>query len=238
MTHHRRIDKRSMAGLRGSSWPVLALLSLLWALGSEWGGGLAPRMSAAAAEPQEPLVPLPLTLALDPARVALGARLFQDARLSGQNTMACTACHQLARGGDDGQPRALRADGTPLSRNAPTVFNVAFNFAFHWDGALPALEAQAERVLLNPAVMDTTWPELLAKLRAAPDYAATFESIYADGLTAANVLDALATYERSLITPNARFDRYLRGEHQALTPRNSRATSCSNLTGAWPVTKA
>jgi cytochrome c peroxidase len=222
MRDHKRIDRCSMAGLPRSSWPVLALLSLLWALGSGWGGGAAPRMSAAAAELQEPLVPLPLTLAIDPARVALGARLFQDARLSGQNTMACTTCHQLDRGGDDGQPRALRADGSPLARNAPTVFNVAFNFAFHWDGALPTLEAQAERVLLNPAVMNTTWPELLAKLRAAPDYAATFRAIYADGLTAANVLDALATYERSLITPNARFDRYLRGEHQALTAEEQR----------------
>ena len=91
MTDPRRIDKRAMAGLRRSSWPVLALFSLLWALGSEWGGRSALQMSAAAAEVQEPLVPLPLTLAIDPARVALGARLFQDARLSGQNTMACTA---------------------------------------------------------------------------------------------------------------------------------------------------
>jgi cytochrome c peroxidase len=222
MPDHRRIDQRSMAGLWRSSWPVLALLSLLWALGSGWGGGVALQMSAAAAEPQEPLVPLPLTLAIDPARVGLGARLFQDARLSGQNTMACTTCHQLAWGADAGQLRALRADGTPLSRNAPTVFNVAFNFAFHWDGALPTLEAQAERVLLNPAVMNTTWPELLAKLRADPGYAATFKAIYADGLTAANVLDALATYERPLITPNARFDRYLRGEHQALTAEEQR----------------
>jgi cytochrome c peroxidase len=84
------------------------------------------------------------------------------------------------------------------------------------------LEAQAERVLLNPAVMHTTWPELLAKLRAEPTYGAAFQAAYPDGLTAANVLDALATYERSLITPNAPFDRYLRGAQQALTAEEQR----------------
>ena len=107
-------------------------------------------------------------------------------------------------------------------RNTLTIFNVAFNFAYHWDGAAPTLEAQAERVLLSPTVMHTTWPELLAKLRADADYTAAFTATYPDGLTAANVLDAIATYERSLITPNARFDAYLRGQRQALTAEEKR----------------
>jgi cytochrome c peroxidase len=111
----------------------------------------------------------------------------------------------------------LSANGTPLLRNTPTVFNVAFNFSYHWDGAVPTLEAQAERVLLNPAVMHTTWPEVLGKLRADPNYTAPFKAAYPDGLTPANILDALATYERSLITPNARLDQYLRGQEQALS---------------------
>jgi cytochrome c peroxidase len=77
-------------------------------------------------------------------------------------------------------------------------------------------------VLLNPAVMRTTWLELLAKLRSDPDYAASFKAGYPDGLTPASVLDALATYERSLITPNARFDQYLRGDRQALSAEEQR----------------
>jgi cytochrome c peroxidase len=222
MTNHSLVSSRSLVGVRRYTMGIFAVLSLLPVLGTGWSAGPTPPLSAVAPEQQEPLLPLPLTVAVDPPRVALGARLFQDVRLSGQNTMACATCHRLARGGADGQPRALSADGTPLPRNTPTVFNVAFNFAYHWDGALPTLEAQAERVLLNPAVMHTTWPELLAKLRADPAYAATFQAAYPDGLTAANVLDALATYERSLITPNARFDRYLRGEHQALTAAEQR----------------
>jgi cytochrome c peroxidase len=82
--------------------------------------------------------------------------------------------------------------------------------------------AQAEHVLLSPAVMRTTWPELLGKLREDPDYTARFKASYADGLTPSNLPDALATYQRSLITPNARFDQYLRGHPQALTAEERR----------------
>jgi cytochrome c peroxidase len=136
--------------------------------------------------------------------------------------MACATCHQISRGGADGQARSLSADGTPLARNTPSIFNVVFNFTYHWDGALPTLEAQAERVLLNPLVMRTTWPELLTKLRSDPSYVASFEAIYPDGVTPSSVLDAIAAYERSLITPNSRFDRFLRGEPEVLSPDEQR----------------
>jgi cytochrome c peroxidase len=198
------------------------MLGLLWISGVGWAYMPIAHAASVMPEPQEPLLPLPLTLTLDPTRVALGARLFQDVRLSGQNTVACATCHLLERGGDDGRPRAMNFGGTTQSRNTPTVFNVAFNFAYNWDGALPTLEAQAEHVLLSPAVMRTTWPELLGKLRADPDYMASFAASYPDGLTPANILDALATYQRSLITPNARLDQYLRGQPQALTAEEQR----------------
>jgi cytochrome c peroxidase len=222
MTHHRPIDTHPITGLRRSLWRFVAVLSVLWVLGIGQGASPAFETPTAAPEMQEPLVPLPLTLAVDPARVALGMRLFQDVRLSSQNSLACATCHQLAHGGADGQPHSLSADGTPLPRNTPTVFNVALNFAYNWDGASTTLEAQAEQVLLNPAVMRTTWPEILAKLRKDPDYVATFKAAYSDGLTPTSVLDALVSYERSLITPNARFDRYLRGQYQALTAEEER----------------
>jgi cytochrome c peroxidase len=174
-------------------------------------------LESRAAAPQEPITPIPLALALDPPRVALGERLFHDVRLSHDNTRACTTCHPLQRGGMDGQPRAITANGTLHPRNTPTVFNVGLNAAFNWDGITNTLEAHAEIVLLNPSLMHTTWPELLAKLQADADYVTRFNTAYAGGLTPANILDALASFERSLLTPNARFDRYLRGEQQALT---------------------
>jgi cytochrome c peroxidase len=170
-----------------------------------------------AAEAQAPIAPIPLSLALDPARVALGERLFHDVRLSHDNTRACITCHPLARGGMDGRPRAITANGTLHLRNTPTVFNVGLNAALNWDGVATTLEAQAERVLLHPSLMHTSWPQLLAKLQADTDYVTRFNTAYARGLTPTNVLDALATFERSLFTPNARFDRYLRGERHALT---------------------
>jgi cytochrome c peroxidase len=170
------------------------------------------------AESQEPLVPLPLHVPADPAKVALGERLFHDVRLSGDNATACATCHRLEHGGVDGLPRARTATGTWLLRNTLTIFNVAFNTAYNWDGAVRTLEAHAERVLLSPALMHTTWPALLAKLRTASEYRTAFATLYPGRLTPAHVLDALATYERSLVTPNARFDRYLRNHPEALSP--------------------
>jgi cytochrome c peroxidase len=170
-----------------------------------------------AAEPREPITPVPLSLALDPQRVALGERLFRDVRLSHDNTRSCTTCHPLEHGGMDGLRRARAADGGLSLRNTPTIFNVGLSTSFNWDGIVNTLEAHAEIVLLNPSLMHTTWPELLAKLQADADYVGSFKAAYAEGLTAASVLDALASFERSLLTPNSRFDRYLRGERQALS---------------------
>jgi cytochrome c peroxidase len=156
-------------------------------------------------------------LALDPKRVALGERLFNDVRLSSDNAKSCAACHPLDRGGMDGRPRAASAGEAHPLRNTPTIFNVGFNASFNWDGISKSLEAQAEIVLLNPSLMNTTWPELVTKLRADADYVAGFSSAYSGGLTAANVTAALATFVRSLLTPDARFDRYLRGERHVMT---------------------
>jgi cytochrome c peroxidase len=173
--------------------------------------------SSSAAAPQEPITPLPLSVDLDPKRVVLGERLFNDVRLSRDNTKSCAACHPLDQGGMDGRRSATSAHDSSPARNTPTIFNVGFNASFNWDGIAQTLEAQAEIVLLSPRLMNTTWPELLTKLRADADYVARFNNAYPEGLTRANVSDALATFERSLLTPNARFDRYLRGERHALT---------------------
>jgi cytochrome c peroxidase len=165
----------------------------------------------------EPIEPLPRSVPGDPARIALGERLFADARLSHDRQRACTTCHPLARAGVDGRARAEPADGRALLRNTPTVFNLAFDLFYNWDGSTDNLPEHDNRVLLSPAIMATTWEELLPRLRADAGYVAGFSGAYAGGITASNVLDALAAYERSLVTPDSRFDRFLRGEHGALT---------------------
>lgn len=170
----------------------------------------------------EPITPLPLTVSLDPDKVRLGERLFHDPRLSHNNIMDCGACHELSRGGDNGRPRSLGGDGELLDYNAPTVFNAVLNFRLNWRGNFRTLEAHNENFLHNSRIMNTNWPELLAKLRADPHYRKAFAAIYPGDLEPAQVLDAIATFERSLLTPNARFDRYLRGRRDAITEEEKR----------------
>jgi cytochrome c peroxidase len=193
----------------------VCLLLLEGSISSSQSARALPEPSAAAAG--EPIMPLPLSVNLDPRRVALGERLFHDVRLSRDNTKSCAVCHPLEQGGMDGRRSGTSADDSQPARNTPTIFNVGFNASFNWDGIADNLETHAEIVLLSPRLMNTTWPVLLAKLRADADYVARFNNAYPEGLTRANVLAALASFERSLLTPNARFDRYLRGERQALT---------------------
>jgi cytochrome c peroxidase len=226
MRHDVLAGSSFISASRARPYQTTIRVIVVWAL-----LGVCPTPSSQAASPNtypaaswdhEPIVPIPLTVDLDQAQVALGEKLFHDPRLSRHNAMACATCHQLAQGGDDGRPRAITADGTPHRRNTPTVFNVALNFRYHWDGAVRTLEAETEAALHSPAMMHTTWPELLAKLRADADYVAGFNALYPDGLTPAHVLHALVTYERSLVTPNARFDQYLRGRHEALSAAEKR----------------
>jgi cytochrome c peroxidase len=147
----------------------------------------------------------------------LGERLFHDPQLSHDNRQSCATCHPLDRGGMDGWPRAMALNGLARLRNTPTIFNAGLNFWFNWDGRVHTLEAHAEQLLRNPAVMNTTWPELQRKLTREVNYVSAFRAAYADGLTWHNVIAALVSFERSLTTPHSRFDAYLRGERQALT---------------------
>ena len=178
--------------------------------------GLAAWAGCAVAQAlDEPIRPLPLAVELNPDRVALGEKLFNDPRLAHNNVLACASCHQLEQGGGDGLPRSVTNNGEPDVTNAPTIFNRAFNFRQTWRGAFRTLEEQAEADLHNPRHAATTWDELLPKLEADAVYAATFIRLYG-ALRKEHVLDAIATYERSLITPNAPFDRYLRGDVNAI----------------------
>lgn len=169
----------------------------------------------------EPITPVG-PAATDPAKAELGRKLFHDVRLSKGNTTACVSCHRLDSGGGDDRSRSPGADGRPLDFNSPTVFNVALNYRLNWRGNFRTLEQQNESVLLNPRVMNTTWEDLLPKLGADQDYVRSFSALYGRGPERAHVLDALAAFQRSLLTPNARFDRYLNGQHDAITPREQR----------------
>ena len=173
--------------------------------------------SVAVAETGEPISPIPESLPLDPRKVSLGGRLFGDARLSGDDSVACATCHVLSKGGVDGLRRSLGIHAQAGQINAPTVFNSGLNFRQFWNGRAGSLEDQIDGSLGDATEMDSSWPAAIAKLRLDTYYRSEFAKIYRDGIQPANVKDAIATFERSLITPNSRFDRYLKGDRDALT---------------------
>jgi cytochrome c peroxidase len=171
---------------------------------------------------EEPITPVPSRADWNAARAALGSKLFYDKRLSRGDRVACVSCHRLDRGGGDEHPRATGLDGKLLDFNTPTIFNVTLNFRLNWRGNFRTLEEQNEAVLLDSRLMNSSWEELLSKLRADPEYRASFASLYGSDPVRTSVLDALAVFQRSLTTPNARFDRYLRGEENAITAEERR----------------
>lgn len=164
----------------------------------------------------EPISPIPRSLPLDARKAALGRRLFADTRLSRDNTLACASCHDLSKGGVDGLKRSLGVGGQLADLNAPTVFNSVFNFRQFWDGRAASLEDQIDGPVQNPKEMASSWPEILAKLGQDAEYTAEFGRLYG-GLEARHIKNAIAEFERSLLTPGSRFDRYLEGKRDALT---------------------
>ena len=123
---------------------------------------------------EEPITPVPRDVSFDPDKVRLGEMLFHDVRLSRGDVLACASCHVLAEGGDDNRALSPGSDGKLLNFNAPTVFNAALSFRLNWRGNFRTLEEQNEAVLLNPDLMNTTWEELLPKLRADEAYREAF----------------------------------------------------------------
>ncbi|SFA99468.1 cytochrome c peroxidase [Pseudomonas sp. NFIX10] len=193
----------------------MASHGLILALGLLVGASV----TAHAAPLDEPLKPLPPVPALDPKRVQLGLRLFNDPRLSVNNTLSCASCHRLDKGGADDKPFSLGFDGKPVEVNTPTVFNAGLNFHQFWDGRVDTLEEQVHEVVTNPVEMGSTWESVVKRIADDPGYAKDFKDAYPDGVTEPNIQSALADYERTLQTPNSRFDQYLLGNTDALTPR-------------------
>ena len=127
------------------------------------------------------------------------------------------SCHDIGSNGADARQRDLSPDGHPLQRNTNTVFNTALSFRLDWNGDVRTLQEQAAKSIEDPGFMATTWPELIGKLRASAETAAEFRDIMGREPDRNGVLDALAAYERTLVTPNSRFDRWLRGDVTALS---------------------
>ena len=166
----------------------------------------------------EPVRPIDTQVNVDEAKAALGFALFHDTRLSVDNTVSCATCHALETAGVDNLQYSKGVDGQLGGVNAPTVYNAVYNFVQFWDGRAKTLADQAAGPPLNPIEMASkSFDEIIAKLKADKAFAKAFEKVYPDGLTEANITNAIEEFERTLITPNSRFDKWLRGDDSAIT---------------------
>ncbi len=175
-----------------------------------------PAIQIARTQTTQAITPLPQNSILNENKVALGSRLFHDAGLSRDGTVSCASCHRLNTGGVDNLPHSIGVNGQEGSINAPTVFNSHYNFVQFWDGRAANLSEQAEGPLHNPIEMATNWQQVILYLNQDANYRNAFSLTYPNGMTPKNIQDAIATFESSLTTPNAPFDRYLNGDKQAL----------------------
>lgn len=160
--------------------------------------------------------PLPQTVKLDNEKVKLGSLLFHEPKLSRNNSISCASCHNLSLAGTDRKSSSVGVNNLSANSNSPTVFNSVFNFSQFWDGRANTLTEQVSFPIHDPMEMDTTWADIIAKLTLDPVYLKLFKGAYDDGINSKNIINAIVTFEKSLVTPNSAFDQYLRGDKHAL----------------------
>ena len=166
----------------------------------------------------EPVRPIDAKLEFDPEKAALGYALFHDTRLSVDNTVSCASCHALETAGVDNHQYSTGVNEQLGGVNAPTVYNAVYNFVQFWDGRAETLAAQAAGPPLNPIEMaSTSFDEIIAKLQKDKKFAKAFNAVYPEGMTQATLTDAIEQFERTLVTPDSRFDKWLRGDDEAIT---------------------
>jgi len=170
----------------------------------------------------EPITPVPPPPALDPKKVALGEQLFRDVRLSRQGTHSCATCHDPSSNGSTQHTSGIIRSESGPNFDVPSIFNAALSFRLSWEGKYHSLEEQAAASLVSHSTMDSSVEETVARLSHDRTREQEFAQAYGHGPDTESLLDAIATYERSLLTPGSRFDRWLAGDASALTPQELR----------------
>lgn len=155
---------------------------------------------------------------MTPEKIELGKKLFFDPRLSKNNKVSCNSCHNVMKFGDDGLPRSPGHEGKLGGRNSPTVFNAAFHSVQFWDGRAPSLEEQAKGPIINPLEMGMANHDAVCEIvDKVPAYHKEFEKVFGSGkITIDRMVKAIAAYERTLITPNSPYDKFINGDKKAL----------------------
>lgn len=166
----------------------------------------------------EPITPIKKPDSINHEKVELGKKLFFDPRLSKSGFISCNSCHNLSMGGTDNIKTSIGHNWQQGPINSPTVLNASLNFVQFWDGRAANLQEQAAGPIANPGEMASTHPLALEVLASIPEYVRYFSAIYPKSpITIDNVTEVIAAFESTLVTPNSRFDQWLKGDEQALT---------------------
>lgn len=208
-----KLTKR-FAGIFGTI--LCLIIATSWQVGQVAEPVLANLGTPESVTGDRPIEPIPAAPKLDPALVALGDKLYRDPQLSKNNRVACISCHLLDKGGSDRRDKSLGIEGQIGSINAPTILNSSLHFKQFWDGRAESLEDQIDGPINNPREMGSSWQEVVSKLQKSPEYTTQFGKLYSDGITSSNIKNAIAVFERSLVTPDSRFDLFLKGDATAI----------------------
>ena len=190
-------------------------------------------------------IPSPADNVPTPSRIALGKRLFNETRISSDGSVSCATCHDPERAFTDGNRYSKGVSGKPLRRHSPTLWNVAWGQAFFWDGREPSLEKQSLKPIQDPDEMGLPIAEAVTRLRSDPTYIAGFAAAFPEQPTinADTLSKALASYQRSLVAPPTRFDRWIAGDRKALTAQEQAGfaifngtANCASCHSGWAFT--
>ncbi|MDY7227827.1 cytochrome-c peroxidase [Hyalangium rubrum] len=202
------------------------------------GAGYAAEPPRAAAPP--PKLPLGVSPTLwklsvpagaepTPEKVALGEKLFNEKRLSADDTVSCATCHEPTKGFVDGKALSTGIKNQQVTRNSPTVLNAMFNATQFWDGRAGTLEDQAKLPILNPREMGMPSPEaVVTKVRAIPEYSAEFKKVFGREVNYDDLAAAIAAFERTQFSGSARFDKFIHGDDKALNASEKRGWALFN----------
>ena len=229
---------------------AIAMLAVGSAVGSRGGqpsnGDAQVRLAAKQADYRRPTsIPVPASNPLTPERVKLGERLFKEQRLSANDTVSCATCHDPALAFSDGVALGKGIAKEPLKRHTPSLWNLAWARTYFWDGRAATLESQARGPIEHVQEMGQPLPVGVAKLAQDAGYRAAFAEAFTNdpNVTDVNILKAIASYERTLVSPPTRFDNWILGDAGALTASELRGfetftgkAGCSSCHSGWAFT--
>ena len=167
-------------------------------------------------------VPIPATNLNYASKISLGEQLYFDGRLSKNNSISCAFCHTPGLGFADPKQTSLGVDGKRGGRQAPTVYNTAFNPVQFWDGRAGSLEEQAIGPIINPVEMAETYENVVKKLSALQGYRDQFQAVFGTGVSVQGIGEAIAAYERTIISTNSAFDKFSLGDKAAMNEEAQR----------------